>query len=181
MEIYCRLGEESAKAYSDCPVDHWSQKRQKTVEEKASLATEYTKKFKNFAMLLLVKIYCTDNVRMMTRFVKALHFINNFLKAFAEEYFTNIIYPRNIIVKSDVYYPRLLDMYQHDCHALLADIMGFGKRVEMYLPSCKNAVKLNKYIHMAHTIAFYFEHVKKNNPAFWDTPPQHVRQITIPH
>ena len=179
FKIYYRLGEESAKAYSECPVDHWSKKNQNTVEEKAALATEYTKKFENTAMLLIVKIYCTYDVAMMTRFLNALHFINNFFRKFAQEYFPNVIYPQNIIKKRSIYYPRLLDMYQHDCHALLSDIMGFGKRVKMYLRSCKNAVKLNKYIHMAHTVTFYLEHVKRNNPAFWDKQPQHVRKITI--
>ena len=33
----------SCNTYEECLVDHWSKKREKTVEEKSALATEYTK------------------------------------------------------------------------------------------------------------------------------------------
>ena len=160
LNVCCRLGEDSAKAYRECPIDHWSKKRQASVEDKASLATEYTDKYSNTAMNLLVNIYNTYNVCMLQNFLGGLHFINDFFRAFAAEYFSNICYPRSITVNSREYFPRLLDMYQHDCHALLSDIMGFARQIKRYLACCKNVVRLNKYILIAHTVAFYLEDVK---------------------
>ena len=171
------MGEDSAKAYRECPVDHWSKKRDATVEEKAAIATEYTDKYLCTAMQIWVNIYSSYDVHMLTAFVRALHFINNFFKAFAEEYFSCITYPCSIILQRREYYPLLLDMYQHDCRALLTDIMGFGRRIKEYLPNCKSVVKLNKYINMAHTVTFYFKHVQKNNAAFWSKKPPNIKQI----
>ena len=93
--------------------------------------------------------------------------------AYTEEYFSSVIYPRSIIVNRQEYFPQLLEMYQHDAHALLSDIMGFGRQLKLYLGSCKSVMKLNKYIRIAHTVAFYFESVKKSNPAFWQQKPHH--------
>ena len=169
----CRLGEKSAQVYRECPVDHWSKKRETTVEQKSALAIEYTDSYLNTAMQHLVNIYCSYDVNMVTKFVRALHFINNFFMAYTEEYFSSVIYPRSIIVNRQEYFQRLLDMYQHDTHALLSDIMGFGRQLKLYLGSCKSVVKLNKYIRIAHTVAFYFESVKKSNPAFWQQKPHH--------
>lgn len=155
------------RAYEECPVDHWSKKREKTVEEKCKLAAEYTKQFGNTAMLLLTKIFCKQDVGMLKQFLEALHFINNFFKSFAHEYFSTLIYPSNIIRDRQEYLPSLVDSYQHDCQALLSDISGFSKRIEPYLFSCKTTVKLNKYIPMAYTAGFYLSSVKRYNPAFW--------------
>ena len=58
-------------------------------------------------------------------------------------------------------------MHQHDCHALLSDILGFAQWVQLELPMCKSVVKLNKYIQMAHMVTFFLDQVKKNNPTFW--------------
>ena len=103
---------------------------------------------------------------MMQQLLQALQFINNFFKEFTHEYFPNILYPNSIIAKRQEYYPLLRDMYQRDMHALLSDIFGFAQRVELELPTCKNVVKLNKYIHMVQTVGFYLDEVKKNNPCF---------------
>ena len=81
--LFCRLGKDCVRAYEDCPVDHWSKKREQTVEEKSTLATEYTKQFGNTAMLLMVKIFCEQDVGMLKQFLQALHFLNNFFKGFA--------------------------------------------------------------------------------------------------
>ena len=166
ISCYFRLGKESAEAYKECLVNHWSKKREKTVEEKSALAMEYSKKIKSGAMHFLVHIYSTSDIDMILEFLHALRFVNNMFKKFTLEYFPNIIYPTSIITKRQEYYPLLRDMYQHDMHALLSDIFGFTQRVELELPTCKTVVKLNKYIQMAHTVAFYFDEVKRNNPCF---------------
>ena len=62
----------------ECHIDHWSKKREKTVEEKSGIANEYTQKYKNTVMELLVNIYKTHDNGKLTKLVKALHFINNF-------------------------------------------------------------------------------------------------------
>ena len=161
------LGKDSAGAYMECHIDHWSKKREKTVKEKSDITNEYTQKYKNTAMQLLVNIYETHDTGKLTKLVKALHFINNFFQEFADEYFPNIRYPNSIMVKQQEYYPCICVMHQHDCHALLSDILGFAQRVQLELPTCKSVVKLNKYIQMAHTVTFFLDHVKKNNPTFW--------------
>ena len=62
----------------ECHIDHWSKKREKTVKEKSGIANEYTQKYKNMAIQLLVNIYKTHDTGKLTNLVKALHFINNF-------------------------------------------------------------------------------------------------------
>ena len=84
-----------------------------------------------------------------------------------DEYFPIIRYPNSIMVKSQEYYPHIRVMHQHDCHALLSDILGFAQQVQLELPTCKSVVKLNKYIQMAHTVTFFLDQVKKNNQTFW--------------
>ena len=68
----------------ECHIDHWSKKREKTVEDKSGIANEYTQKYKNMAMQLLVNIYETYDKGKLTKLVKALHFINNFFREFAD-------------------------------------------------------------------------------------------------
>ena len=123
-------------------------------------------------MQLLVNIFCETDICMLSQFVGALHSINNFFQAFAAEYFSSVIYPCNIKCNRQEYYPLLVEIYQHDCQALLSDIASFGKCIEPYLVSCKSQVKLNKYIHMAYSVSFYLVSVKKYNPLLWARIPQ---------
>ena len=147
------------------------------MEEKSALALEYTKLFGNTAMQIFVKIFAQKDIAMLKDFVHALHFINNYFKSFAAEYFTGLIYPTNFIRNHLEYFPFLLDTYQHDSHALLSDIIGFGSHIEAYLAICKSEVKLNKYIHIAYTVHFYLASIKKYNPAFWHLPEVYLTDM----
>ena len=158
---FCRLGTATAEAYVGCNIDHWSKKREKSVEEKSVQAKECTHKYKNTAMQLLVHIYTTNDIGMVTQLVNGLRFVNDLFRQFMAEYFPNIQYPNSINLQCRVYYPLLQEMYQHDCHALLLDISGFVQCIEFDLPKCKSVVKVKKYIQLAHTIGFYLEQVKR--------------------
>ena len=70
------------------------------------------------------------------------------------------------MAKRQEYYPRICVMHQHDCHALLSDILGFAQWVQLEWPTCKSVVKLNKYIQMAHMVTFFLDQVKKKQPNF---------------
>ena len=127
-------------------------------------------------------MYCTDDVAMLRRFLNALHFIVDCLTAYCEEYLKIDAwpkYPLNIVRRRKKYYPRLIDMFQHDCHALLTDIVRFCRCSQHVFADCRNPVKLNKYIHFAHTVDYYFKKVRDETPAFKCRQPKHVRQIPL--
>ena len=184
IQMYCRLGTESAKAYRECPVDHWSKKQQKTVDEKASLAGEYTENFRKTAAKIIPKIFCTDNIVMIKKFYHALQFINEQLFAYSQEHFPHTIlptYPLNIHYQYKVTgEDAAIDMYQSDCHLLLADVVGFARCARNVLAGCRDPVKLNMYIHFAYAIDAYFLHIKSKTPAFWDKQPQNVPKRPLP-
>ena len=169
--------------YRYCPIDHWSQKHQQTVEEKATVAAKYTAKIEIAATRIICNLYCTYDVAMIRRFLDGLHFINDHLNEYSEEYFRSSMwpeYPLNIFYQCQQYYPHLLEMFQHDCHALLTDIIGFMHSAHACLLACKNAVKLNKYIRFACAVDYYLNSVKERNPALWDDPPKHITQKPVP-
>ena len=67
---------------------------------------------------------------MLQRFVCGLHFINDKLNEYAEEYFRTSIWPwcpLHHYFTNKKYFPLLLEMHQHNCHGLLADIIGFAR------------------------------------------------------
>ena len=59
-----------------------------------------------------------------------------------------------------------IDMYQSDCHLLLADVVGFAQCARNVLAGCQDPVKLNMYIHFAYAFDAYFSHIKSKTPAF---------------
>ena len=133
-------------------------------------------------MGIIPNIYCTDNVSMMKRFLNGLHFIIDVLVAYCDEYLKLATWPNhplNIIRKRRKYYPRLIDMFQHDCHALLSDIVKFCRCSQTGFETCRNPVKLNKYIHFAHSVMYYLKKVRDETPAFMQKQPKHVRQIPL--
>ena len=85
-------------------------------------------------------IYLSYDVAMLQRFVRGLHFINDKLYECAEEYFRTTIWPRCLLhhyFRNKKYYPLLLEMCQHNCHGLLADIIGFDRAARPVFATCK--------------------------------------------
>ena len=143
------------------------------------MVTQYTEQIETTATEIAWNIYLSYDVAMLQRFVQGLHFINDKLNEYAEEYFHTSIWPQcplHHYFRNKKYYPLLLEMQQHDCDGLLADIIGFARAGRPVFATCKNVVKLNKYLHLAHTFDFYLKSVKRHNPAFWHRLPQHVQK-----
>ena len=174
------MGLECAQTFCDCPVDHWSTKKQHTIEEKCWLALEYTEEICQATMPLLSRMSHTHKLDMMKILLQKFHFINGWFKEFNQEYAGKIWVKENIKYRRHKYYPLLLESYQHDCCALLSDIKAFVIAVEPYLTLCRNVIALNKFILLAHTVLFYLWFVKKKNPVFHDKPLPNIKQVTNP-
>ena len=171
------MGSECARAFRECPVDHWSMKKQHTVEEKRCLALKHCEDIRLAIVPLITRVNRTHKLDMTKIFLQNLHFINDWFKEFNEEYAGKMWVQENIKYRRHTFYPRFLHSYQQDCRALLADIREFVNAVKPYLFSCRNVVALNKYIRWTHTITFYFHYMKKKHPEFHDKPPQNIKQI----
>ena len=175
------MGLECAQAFCDCPIDHWSNKKQHTVEEKCCLALEYTEEICQATVPLISRMSRTHKLNMMKILLQNLHFINGWFKEFNEEYAGKIWVKENIKYHRHKYFPLLLESYQYDCQALLSDIKAFVIAVEPYLTLSRNVVALNKFIRWVHTVLFYLRFVKKKNLAFHDKPPQNIKQVPNPY
>ena len=151
-------------------------KKKETVETKQTRAFLYTQRYLKFCTVIVSRIYRTYDVMMMQDFLESLHFINYLLKSYQNEYF-QLTYPNSIRSLRRTYYPRLLDSFQHDCHALLCDIVEFGRKITKVLSWCENVPALNTYIRLSSTILHYFWLVKSRCPAFYDKPPRYVRRL----
>ena len=171
------MGSECARAFRECPVDHWSMKKQRTVEEKRSLALKNSEDIAAAIEPLISRVNRTHKLDMTRIFLQNLRFINDWFKGFNEEYSGKMWVQENIKYHRHSYYPRFLETYQQDSRALLADIRDFVGTVKPYLSSCRNVVALNKYIRWTHTIAFYFHYMRKKHPEFHEKPPQNIKQI----
>ena len=175
------MGLECAQAFHDCPIDHWSNKKQHTVEEKCCLVLEYTEEICQATVPLISRMSRTHKLNMMKILLQNLHFINGWFKEFNEKYAGKIWVKENIKYRRHKYFPLLLESYQHDCRALLSDIKAFVIAVEPYLTISRNVVALNKFIRWVHTVLFYLQFVKKKNPALHDKPPQNIKQVPNPY
>lgn len=178
--IYCRLGNDSAKAYRDCPVDHWSKKKQNTVAEKAQIAAQYTENFEITATEIAWNITLSYDVGMVKRFERGLRFIYDKLAEYVQDYFPYTLWTRvslRGVYRCRRYYPLLLRMRQYDCQSLLGAVIYFARTARPVIADCRDPVKLNKYIHFAHTIDFYLKSVKRRNPCLWLNPPHHIRKV----
>ena len=171
------MGSECAKAYRECPIDHF-RKRKHTVQDKCEFAASCAGAIEDATFPLLLRIFYThreDKLRVMLR---NLHYINDWFDDFNDKY-CKLFFPDSILFRHNKVYTVTLTRYQHDCRALLSDIRRYATRVKPFVYSCKDVTVLNKYCRFAHTVAFYFRYLKKNNPPFFDNPPQHVRRIGL--
>ena len=178
--IYCRLGNDSAKAYRDCPVDHWSKKKQSTVAEKSQIAAQYTENFEITATEIAWNITLSYDVAMVKRFERGLRFIHEKLTEYVQDNFRYTLWTRMSmrgVYRCRRYFPLLLKMWIYDCQSLLGAIIYFAHTARPVIAECRDPVKLNNYIHFAHTIDFYLKSVKQRNPCLWLNPPHHIRKV----
>ena len=173
----CRMGKEYANAYHSCPVDHFWKKNQR-VQDKWAYATKCTEAIVDAAFPLLLRIFCTHREDKMKIILQNLWYINKWFEAFNDNY-SKVFWPWSIMLRCNRTYKVTLVHYQHDCRALLADISAYACSVEPYVSTCKDIDVLNKFIHFAHTVAFYFQFIKQKNPAFFAKPPQHIWQTGL--
>ena len=171
-----RLGKDCESEYGSYVIQ--KKEKYKTVSEKADEAVELTQQNIRLAFDIMTKIFNLSNTNRLNKFLSELHFINNLCKCFAQ-HCPGTDYPANIINNRQVYYPKLVDSYQHDCRALLHDLMSFGHRVEPYLSDCQKVCELHIYIRFAKTVKCFLGLVKRNNPEFFSRLPSYVRQALL--
>ena len=171
------MGSACAKAYRDCPIDHFRKKKH-TIHDKWSFAVKCAEAIEDAAFPLLLCIFYTHHEDKMKIFLQNLHYINNWFDNFNTN-FCKIYFPDSILFRRNRVYKSRLACYQHDCRALLSDIRRYATRVKPVISTCTNVHMLNNFCRFAHTVGFYFKYLKKHNPAFFDKPPQHIRHIGL--
>lgn len=153
-----------------------SKKRKETAEVKSMRAILYTHKYIDAAFSVMVRIYNTYDVLMMENFVGNLRFIHDLFREYVSTFFVHILYPNSIKTKRQTYYPLLLEMYQHDSHAMISDLISLGGLLELQFRGCTDIPAMNVYLRLSYTVCFFFESVKEKHPALHKRPPRNVKQ-----
>lgn len=165
----------------EVPVDSQVKKRihkKESIARKQVRALMNTQDYIDLAFDIMTNVYNTVDVMMMKHFLDSLHFIHDVFKDFCKE-FHDIEYPNGIRTNRVNYYPRLIDMYQRDCHALIHDLLVFGKKMKSFVKFSTDVKALNVYIRLSSTVLYYLQIVKKRNPPFFDKPPAYVRRAYV--